>query len=103
MGRLLGIVVLAASTGGCGTLYGMTGALFSNPHASKVYVGTRLHLRSLGDEDRRSIFGLLTYLDIPLSLALDTLLLPFTVPWSLAHAERARRWKGGGIVGWGYP
>ncbi|TGK35987.1 YceK/YidQ family lipoprotein [Leptospira gomenensis] len=77
----------------CATLWGITHSTRAAYHCpasydttiapserfSPMFVGVKLHFNPRGN------VGILTFIDLPLSLALDTLLLPITLPVTVLY------------------
>ncbi len=78
---MMAAVLTAACLSGCATI----GGLSSNEYKSKVYVGIRAHVDTLEDTEHGIPVWLLFFWDIPLSLALDTILLPGTLIYELVR------------------
>lgn len=70
-----GTVLLAAWLSGCRTI----GGLSSDDYPTKVYVGMQAHVESCGETEHGIPVWVLLFWDVPLSLALDTILLPGTL------------------------
>lgn len=54
---------------------------------NNIYMGTRTHIDAL----QRNSGSPLAAIDFPLTLAMDTLLLPYTVPHTLSSLQERRR------------
>jgi uncharacterized protein YceK len=85
MVRLLCIVLAALATSGCATYQTISNANIGSP---KFYSGTRMNVAALrGDDSELQRFPgtppRRPALDLPLSLILDTTLLPMTAPSAL--------------------
>jgi len=87
--RLLLLAGLAQSLAGCGTILDAAGASRkgpSDPPGPPLHGGVPPDVPIIGDPvdgfGQRVPFFVL---DVPLSAALDTAFLPFTVPWALAQ------------------
>jgi uncharacterized protein YceK len=92
--RLLLAFVLAFAVSGCGTLFDTLGdkkkrddprGISPTPDGGKlrIYGGLRWDLEVLA-EAKAGWLLLLFVVDIPVSAAVDTLLLPLTIPYNLA-------------------
>ena len=85
---------LALALAGCGTLYDAfaEGEMLSDgPHPfGGLTVDLFVAQQFLGEGLGETTLGLLALLDAPFSLALDLLLLPYTIPRALLAPERDR-------------
>ncbi len=89
--------VLFMQTGCIGTLMGMTvGEGFTplpNPPDNKIYAGVRFDASTMGEiasdkENKPSPIVLpLLLIDLPLSFAADTVLLPYTIPDAIINSS----------------
>ena len=82
LSALLAIVLLGSS---CQTIAGFWE---NDPPPPAVFQGIRRHINTARDLNERAqswwwIFGPFMIVDVPLCFALDTVLLPITVPWKL--------------------
>src|SRR5581483_9372717 len=68
------LVVAVSALSGCATIL----TLNEDDYRSKIYSGTRAHMEGSGCAHGICI-------DMPFSLAADTLLLPITIPWTVAN------------------
>mgnify|MGYP003579446675 CR=1 FL=1 len=75
----LAVLVAASGLGGCCTI----GGLGADEYKSKVYVGIRVYVDTCGQTEHGIPGWLLFIWDVPLSLALDTLLLPGTLIYEI--------------------
>lgn len=76
LGHAIAVVAVAGTLSGCGTAI----SLADGQQKTKVYGGTRTSALSHGGQ-----------LDVPFSLAVDTALLPVTIPWTIANHVKAAR------------
>jgi uncharacterized protein YceK len=92
MKRLTAVVLaglLALPLAGCGT----TADTFRCPElpgaaGPRIYGGTRLDARRVAEPgDKLQLLSILCFLDMPLSIGMDTVLLLFTVPWVIFSSE----------------
>jgi len=82
---LLSLVLLVS---GCGTIidagnFADSDRRFDSP-GPHLYGGLRVDALLVADPgDKAAPFVILFLLDVPFSLALDTVFLPFTIPWAI--------------------
>lgn len=95
--RLYAAVAVLCLTSGCSTF---SETFADRPHASSlVYIGTQVDLAVVGalGDDSAGIFRLFApfaLLDLPLSLAADTLLLPYTISKEMQRPKQIPPAKG---------
>ncbi|MDK9717875.1 MAG: YceK/YidQ family lipoprotein [Trichlorobacter sp.] len=95
--RLYAAAVVLCLISGCSTF---SETFADRPHASSlVYIGTQVDLAvvgTLGDETAGifRLFAPFALLDLPLSLAADTLLLPYTITKEVQGPKRIPPAKG---------
>lgn len=108
LGAIAGLLSLLASQQGCGTVvnlaYGVeTGEKKASPHSSlgglsmetRIYGGIQNDAHGIGEAVSGEegfwwsalSFVFFTFIDFPLSLAADTLTLPYTIPYVLTRDE----------------
>ena len=77
-------VLTAACLSGCCTI----GGLASDDYSSKVYVGMQVYVDTCGETEHGIPGWLLFIWDVPLSLALDTILFPGTLTYELLRSKK---------------
>lgn len=91
---ILAVVIAASSAlSGCASYLTTFSSDVANPNENKIYRGTREYIRSINYEpsagaQRKSgwVVAAICALDCIPTLALDTILLPYTIPISIANA-----------------
>lgn len=90
-------LLLLLQTGCVGTLMGMTMgeeiSILPNPPDNKIYVGVRFDTANIGnivsgDSNINPLALPLLILDLPISFAADTVLLPYTIPDAVFFSEK---------------
>lgn len=87
------LIVAACFLSGCASLF----MAFNDDHESKVYAGTVIDARMVAANDAPTVWQVwrvFCLLDLPFSLVMDTVLLPYTVftgHGEPAHEDEGRR------------
>ena len=85
--KVLGLAMVILLLVGCSTIASLVGM----NHGPRIYSGVREDVRIIDRggiyEHKMPFFVILAVLDFPLSFALDTLLLPLTIPWDLLESD----------------
>lgn len=88
--KLLSVLVLACTLQGCMTF--ISESWLGSHDCNRVYAGTRYFVSGFGHLSEPGALGIMGIflIDLPFSFALDTLLLPYTIPNSIQECRKEK-------------